>query len=532
MPEKFLKDIKPREYQQKIFETCSEKNCLVVLPTGIGKTLIALMLTISRMTKFPGEKVVFLAPTKPLTEQHINYFKKHLPELFGDMQLFTGMVKAEKRKKIWQTSDIVFSTPQCVANDLKNNLYDLKEVCLLIEDEAHRCLKNYDYNYIAQEYQKQSKHPRILGLTASPGSEKSKIKEICKNLFVEEVELRTRESHDVKEYLQKLEFKKIIVEFPAEFEQIRQLLKKIFDKKIGELKNRKLLFQPSTKKNLLELQGKLMRQIAAGNRNFNLLSGVSACAQVIKLQHVLELLETQTVYSTYNYMNELYKQASQDKSKAVKQLIKQENFNKAYALLIDLLAKKIEHPKLSELKNIITKEKLKNPKTKIIVFAQYRDTIVRICKELNSISGINARVFVGQAKKGSGATATGLSQKEQQEMLRNFSLGEINILCATSIAEEGLDIVEVNIVIFYEPIPSAIRAIQRAGRTARLIPGKLIILITKSTRDEAYYYASRTKEKKMHSAIDSIRQDLNNQSLNNKKSLNNDDKSEQQKKLI
>ena len=104
----FLQDITPREYQQKIFETCISKNCLVVLPTGIGKTLIALMATIQRMQDYPGERVVFLAPTKPLAEQHLNTFKKYLPELFADMQLFTGAVNAEKRKKIWQTADIIF----------------------------------------------------------------------------------------------------------------------------------------------------------------------------------------------------------------------------------------------------------------------------------------------------------------------------------------------------------------------------------------------------------------------------------------
>ena len=167
---KFLENITPREYQQKIFETCVKKNCLVVLPTGIGKTLIALMLTIKRMEQFPGEKVVFLAPTKPLSEQHIGTFKKYLPELFGDLQLFTGAVNASKRKTIWKTADIIFSTPQCVANDVKKNLYNLNEVCLLIEDEAHRCVKNYSYTYVAQKYKEQSLHPRILGLTASPGS--------------------------------------------------------------------------------------------------------------------------------------------------------------------------------------------------------------------------------------------------------------------------------------------------------------------------------------------------------------------------
>ena len=244
----FLKGVLPRDYQKEIFETCSEKNCLVVLPTGLGKTLIALMLTIRRMKEFPGERVVFLAPTKPLAEQHLNYFKKHLPELFGEMQLFTGAVNPEKRKKIWRTSDIIFSTPQCIANDLKNNLYNLNEVCLLIEDEAHKCLKNYDYNYTAQQYKKQAQHQRILGLTASPGSEKSKIKEICKNLSIEEVEIRTRDSEDVKKYLQKLKLEKVSIDLPQEFEEIRNSLKKIFDGYINELKSIKLLFSFATKK--------------------------------------------------------------------------------------------------------------------------------------------------------------------------------------------------------------------------------------------------------------------------------------------
>ena len=148
----FLKEVSPREYQKKILSTCMKKNCLVVLPTGLGKTLIALMLSIERIKSFPEEKVLFLAPTKPLAEQHLAYFKKHLPELFVEMQLFTGNVKPGQRKKSWISSDIIFSTPQCIANDIKNNLYNLNSVCLLVQDEAHRCLKNYDYNYIAKQY--------------------------------------------------------------------------------------------------------------------------------------------------------------------------------------------------------------------------------------------------------------------------------------------------------------------------------------------------------------------------------------------
>ena len=150
MPEKVLTTIKPRKYQQEIYENCVNKNCLVVLPTGIGKTLIALMLCINRQKTCPGTKTLFLAPTRPLAEQHLEYFKKHLPELFAELTLFTGKINAQKRKELWERADIIFSTPQCISNDLKKNLYTLEEVSFLIEDECHRCLKNYAYTYVAE----------------------------------------------------------------------------------------------------------------------------------------------------------------------------------------------------------------------------------------------------------------------------------------------------------------------------------------------------------------------------------------------
>jgi Fanconi anemia group M protein len=204
-------------------------------------------------------------------------------------------------------------------------------------------------------------------------------------------------------------------------------------------------------------------------------------------------------------MQKLYKEAANKKSKGVVKLAKKPEFNFAFMSSNELLAKKFEHPKLETLKTIIENEKEITENLKIIVFTQYRDTAALISKELNSIPNTKSKVFIGQANKAQG----GLSQKEQKEIINEFREGEINILCATSIGEEGLDIPEVNAVIFYEPVPSAIRAIQRAGRTARLMPGKLIILITKGTRDEAYYYVSRAKEKKMHKAINTIKNTLN-----------------------
>lgn len=508
----FLKDISPRDYQQNIFETCKDKNCLVVLPTGLGKTLIALMLSIDRAKKFPGEKILILAPTKPLVEQHLNFFNKHLPELFGDLELFTGDIKAEKRKEIWKTADIIFSTPQCIANDLRKNLYHLKDVCLLVEDEAHRCIRNYDYNYVAEQYRKNSLHQRILGLTASPGSDSSKIKEICRNLSIEEVELRTRESEDIKHNIQELEFEKVQVDLPNEFQEIRQIIKKIHDTYVDELKSRGFLYEAPTKINLIKLQSKMIHLISTGDKNFNIFKSMSACANAIKLQHALELLETQTLIGFNNYLKDLFDQSAKSKSKAVQILVKKPEFNFAFIKSNNLLAKNIEHPKISELIKIIENEKLIQKQLRIIIFSQYRETASLISKRLNEIPGINAKIFVGQLKK----KDTGLSQKEQKRVISEFISGEINVLCATSIGEEGLDIPEVGLVVFYEPVPSAIRAIQRAGRTARLMKGKLIMLITRKTRDETYYYVSRRKEKKMKETIQDIKEEIASERLNNK----------------
>ncbi|MBU4086823.1 MAG: DEAD/DEAH box helicase family protein [Nanoarchaeota archaeon] len=402
----------------------------------------------------------------------------------------------------------------CIGNDVKNNLYSLENVSLLIEDECHRCMKNYAYTYVAKKYKEQAKHPHVLGLTASPGSEKAKIKQILENLGIEAVEIRTRESEDVKEYLQELTFEIVKLDFPPQFDEIRVLLKKVHDKKVLELKSRKLLFMPPTKKFLLECQHKIMRSIASGNKHFNLLLGASACAIAIKLQHALELLETQTLSSFNAYLQSLYDQAAKKESKAVQRLVASPEFSQACIKTQELISKKIEHPKLIKLKEIIQEELSQNPRLKIIVFAQFRETLLKISKTLNEIPKINAKIFVGQAiKTNKKGEVTGLSQREQREIIQEFTLGQVNILCASSIGEEGLDIPEVNAVIFYEPVPSEIRKIQRAGRTARLMEGKLIMLITKATRDEAYYWAAFSKEKKMHSAISSLKEEFKNKDI-------------------
>jgi Fanconi anemia group M protein len=252
-----------------------------------------------------------------------------------------------------------------------------------------------------------------------------------------------------------------------------------------------------------------MGTLARGGKNFNYMLGASACAQAIKLQHALELLETQTIEGFHKYLKNLFNQAAKKQSKGVIKLVAKREFNFLYSSANELLAKKKEHPKIIKLVEIVKREIDNNKNTKIIVFTQFRDSADVISQRLNEIEGINAQIFVGQAKK----NGKGMNQKTQKKVIEDFSEGKINVLCATCIAEEGLDIPEVNSVIFYEPVPSAIRAIQRTGRTARLQKGKLIMLITKDTRDESAYFVSRSRERKMHTAIEKIKKNLGQKTL-------------------
>jgi len=287
---------------------------------------------------------------------------------------------------------------------------------------------------------------------------------------------------------------------------MRVVLLNLFNNYLVELRSRKILFGPSSKTALINLQKKISSTISRNYKNFNYLLGASACAQAIKIQHALELLETQTLEGFNKYLKGLFDQAAKKQSKGVIKLVSKPEFNFVFMQSNELLAKKREHPKIQKLLEILIKEKQENTKMKVIVFTQFRETATNISKRINEIEGINSNTFIGQAKK----EGKGLNQKQQKKMIEDFSEGRINVLCATCIAEEGLDIPEVNTVIFYEPVPSAIRAIQRAGRTARLNKGKLIMLITKNTRDETFFYVAKAREKQMKTAIADIKSDLKN----------------------
>jgi len=220
-------EIKLREYQEAAVAVALNQNTLVVLPTGLGKTIIALYVAAQRLHKFPGSKILFLAPTKPLAQQHIESFRKHLELPEGQFALLTGEEPAKNRKEIWDKSRAIFATPQTIENDLITNNINLRDVSLVVFDEAHRAAGSYSYVFIAKKYAEQGKDQLSLALTASPGHSKEKIDEIVRNLNLKDVEIKSDKDHDVRPYVEKMDIEWVKVELPENFKRLRELLSEI-----------------------------------------------------------------------------------------------------------------------------------------------------------------------------------------------------------------------------------------------------------------------------------------------------------------
>jgi Fanconi anemia group M protein len=511
-----LRDFIPRLYQQTILATAATSNCLVVLPTGLGKTGVALMLSVQRLTQYPNSKILMLAPTKPLCDQHVDTFRKHLEIPPEKIVLFTGSVAPEKRELLWKDAQIIVSTPQGLENDTINQRIKLEEVSLLIFDEAHHATKEYSYVWLAQQYEKLAKFPRILALTASPGSDMEKIKEICTNLLIEKVEVRTEKDADVREYVQHIKVKWEEVEFPETFKAVQKFLQSCRKSKLEEVQKYGYCNSVNVSKGeLLGIQGELQQKVSSGEKEFEALRSMSLVAEALKVEHALELLETQGVKQSYTYLRGLQQEAPTSKTKAVKNLVMDENFKSAVYLAEQLVNEDVPYPKLIKLKELVEKELGTEPSSKIIVFTQFRNSAEEIVKALEE-KNITTNIFVGQAKK----NGLGFSQKQQKEILDRFRAGEFSVLVATSVAEEGLDIPKVDNVIFYEPIPSAIRSIQRRGRTGRLEKGEVTVLVTKGTRDEAYRWSSHHKEKRMYRNLETLKKEFGYSSSETKTNTN------------
>lgn len=491
-----------RLYQKKIADVASKRNTLVILPTALGKTVISAIVAANILYSYRDTKVLVMAPTRPLVMQHRSSFTNFLKLRAKDTVLLTGKTSPTYRGAIWGgNARVFFSTPQVVRNDLLEKRFTLENYGLLVFDECHRAVKKYAYTDIAKFYVSQAKYPIILGLTASPGSDLSRVLEICRNLYVERVEYRHEEDPDVKPYIQKIDVEWRTVDLPNEYLEVKSQVKSMLNKRLYWLYSRGVIkSRPkyASRRSLIEAGDELrfMLEESIEEEKGQIFTAIINQSLALTLFHMLELLETQGFWTLKAFLNKVTREKKAKRSYAI--LVNEPEY-KRLRDYVNVFP--IEHPKIELLRQIVSNQLARKSSSRMIVFTQYRDTVNHIVSELNAILGVKAERFVGQASK---LMDKGLTQEEQAERIRSLEKGALNVLVATSIAEEGLDIPAVDHVIFYEPIPSEIRYIQRRGRTGRKSSGKVTILVTNDSLDMIYLYVSRRKTEKMRRIAENV----------------------------
>jgi len=408
--------------------------------------------------------------------------------------------------------------------------YDLTQVSLIVFDEAHKTKGNYAYNFLSKEYIDICNDPLILGLTASPGKNYERIQEICDNLFIENIIFKSYEDEDVKDYIFDIDTYINFISLPMKIVELSEVWHNLFEKFLRFFIKSKLLPPNKPYYSKLDFLG-MSRDLTVSlqlernddldlsdeefleylyykspkiieivkKNNLNVESIFSYCSSCISLLHAKDLLETQDISLFKSFIEKIIYRADNDFLSA-KRIVKSEHFKYINSVLEQEDQAKLTHPKVNKIISIIKEEREEFNNTKIIIFTQYRDMAEFLKRTLCNVFNNQLKVekFIGQTNK---IDDNGFSQREQIEILKKFREGIINILIATSVAEEGLDIPNVDAIIFYEPVPSEIRLIQRRGRTGRFAPGRCYILVTENTVDVPFHIVARRKEGFMKSVL-------------------------------
>lgn len=471
-----------REYQDSIALKAVDRNTLIVIPTALGKTIIAIIALAILIRD--GGKCIFLAPTRPLVHQHAANIRKFLNLQETEIAEVTGEIKKSMRKELYHSARVIVSTPQVINND-SSLFYDLKnEVRAVIFDEAHRAIGNYSYVEVANFFS----DSRIIATTASPGGDRAKIDQIINNLRIAELEIRDENSPDVVSYIKGIDIEQVKIPTPPGPTEIIEELREMLNDMIKKLESFSLRIQGRSRKELISLGDYLFSQIKRGNKY--LYSAVRIRTYAILIDYLLEFAETQGVLPFYAYLQDM-----KSNNKNAKKIVADGRMlaveKKAERLSAQPLS--LHTPKISKIIEILKERGFE----KAIVFCHYRIT-ANILSDTLRKEGFSCEKFIGQSSRKEGK---GMSQKEQTATLQAFREGQIKVLVATQVGEEGLDVPSADTVIFYEPVASEVRSIQRRGRTGRFGKGKVYVLTMENTRDLSYYYSAGRKERKMKNIL-------------------------------
>lgn len=529
------KTLEAREYSLAIASTIGQQNGIVIIPTGLGKTYIALLLMPGCWQKNPQAKILFLAPTKPLCNQHLLTMRTILPTI--NSCLLTGYVAKKSRLPLWQNNSIIIATPQTITAELKKNsgVGRFEDVGMIIIDELHHQTGRYDYVHLVEYYQAKKPTIQFLGFTASPDAKIDTIENWQKQLVVNKqcTQARSFDSPDVLPYIH---YRNIIPRYldrkltplQKEFKTtLAQHLTELIKKMAGMLTiNISDLFYANEQSLIVGIKVSEFNKLRAiFERGLSRPDKKDKAYQLISM-HALAMCYRSAINSLNNglaefthYLQRQYDGLQKSNKKFQFKFCHHPQIKKMVQKLYQQRLWKEELPSCIEHRDwqkdenqqawqiALQDEKLpvivdiinKSLSEQVLIFTNYRDTLRKVQYYLNQhLPNRHVGILTGTSSK---LHDPGMKQKEQISTLDLFRQQKLDILISTSVGEEGLDFPAVDLVIFYEPIPDIRRYIQRLGRTARHHNGTVQILIYRETEEEKLFNMARHREKMIKEII-------------------------------
>ncbi|CAG4991774.1 unnamed protein product [Parnassius apollo] len=504
-----------RDYQFNIIKASLLKNTLVSLPTGLGKTFIAAVIMYNFYRWYPLGKIVFTAPTRPLVAQQIEACYNIIAIPPKDTIEMTGHMQVNTRKTHWKTKRVFFATPQVIYNDIKSGICPGEKIRCLVIDEAHRARGNYAYCQIVSTLTEMGhKTYRLLALSATPGSKVEDVITVVKNLHIAHLELRTENCIDVAPYSHSRKINTVVVQLGPELTQLRQQYVEILDFYARRLKQLNIL--PQNLGNLSKGRVVMLykeyqcKERGARHPQHNYI--MKDFTLLIALYHGLELLVKHGSRVFLNFFDEHPEKSwiqSDDRLTALLERLRDDLGINPLSLdrsilpdgTIPEIPKNIcfGHPKFYKLKEIMLdhfeRAKQAGQDTRAIVFCEYRESVNLVhCLLLQCRPLITPQMFVGQGASGKDGK-TVVSQKQQLRVMRSFRAGDCNALVATCVAEEGLDVGSVDLILCFDiSTRSPIRLVQRCGRTGRERGGQVFILVTEGREHQTLMDCMRQRD--------------------------------------
>lgn len=445
-----------REYQQELFERAKEENVIAVLDTGSGKTLIAALLIrhflqqelIDRSQGKPAKIIFFLVNSIPLANQQARFLNNNLPQdvlaLYGDSS--DDLWRKAEWDKIFANNSVIVCTAPVLDQCLMHGYINIGQISLIVFDEAHHCKKNHPYSRIIRDYYLKSndKRPRIFGMTASPADESRRdITQVVNDLeALLQSKIATTQDLSVFDFAPRPTDERWT--YPPLLPEIQTHLYDQLYPLCGFIEDLKQHFSFS--------------RLASSQL------GAWAADRVWKYALPTSEHGARSITTKFERSSAYILGTDNDRREAALESVRE---------AISVIQKQAFGPpcldkdrelssKVRFLYDRLKQRYLSSPATRAIVFVEQRLTAFVLCDlfKMANLPNLRPSVLVGVGQKG----AESSSWKDQEAALEDFRAGIVNVIFATSVAEEGIDIPQCNLVVRFDLYKTPIQYMQSRGR--------------------------------------------------------------------